>query len=278
MTTDSLEDRLTSVGDHIEPPPDLWNKVEALISAGAAQQTRPHGPAGSGARPPRLVRRVAGGVAVGAALSIAGVAAAATFGPGLDRDEADRFVEAYESHQDVHLDGWRPELNAERVRCMYEDGRPEAETFASEFPLADRMTVEHLIDECTSGNDSARSSGDVDREAAELCSETNALRVPVIATGFPSCANAGLDTVADPEHFLEALHQRRAFELTMKISANRCMDHDEAEAWLDDGLGHTPDPLTQSDEFDNPLGPCWNVWIMWDQGLIYLQPGSPVGE
>lgn len=278
MTTDSMEDRLTTLGDHIEPPPDLWNNVKARISTDLAQMACPQGPAGSGARPPRHVRRVVGGVAVGVALSIAGVAAAAAFGPGLDPDDADRFVESFESHEEVHLEGWRPELMAERVRCTYADGRPEVGTSASEFALADRMTLQHLVDECTSGNDAARMLDSLPVGRVTLCSETPVLRSPVVAVGFDSCEAAGYHEVADPEQFLETLHQRRAFELTMRTSTNRCMDHDEAEDWLDDGLGHTPEPLTQSDEFDNASGPCWNVWITWDQGLIYLQPGPPLGE
>ena len=140
------------------------------------------------------------------------------------------------------------------------------------------MTLQHLVEECTSGNDAARMLDINPVWRVTLCSETPVLPSPVVAIGFDSCEVAGYDEVADPEQFLDTLHQRRAFELTMKTSANRCMNHDEAEAWRDDGLSHTPEPLTQSDEFDDPRGPCWNVWITWDQGLIYLQPGPPLGE
>jgi len=278
--TRSIEDRLGEIGDHYQPPSQLWERIEACLEDGEPLELPAElDQSGRLGQHRRLAsRRVAGGVALAATLVAGGIVAAAALGPGLDPERAARFDDGHASERRVHLEGWRPELNAERVRCTFADGRPDADTLASEFPLAERMTVQHLIDECTSGNDSARTFGYVDAATAMLCSQTDALRVPVIATGFPSCVDAGFDAVADPDAFMEELHQRRAFELTMKTPDVSCMTHTEAINWLEHGRAAAPVELHQTDQFDNPSGPCWNVWLMWEQGLIFIQPGDALGS
>lgn len=136
-------------------------------------------------------RRVAAGLAAAAVLATGGIAAAGAFG-GPDAEQVAQVIENSEDASSVHLDGWRPALRAESVACIgsgqspLTDPRESGNTSASEFPLEEMLTAEHLVEECTAGTDWARVNGGFDPEQPRRASVTDATRsLSSRSTGCP---------------------------------------------------------------------------------------------
>jgi len=143
----------------------------------------------------RTPRRAIGGLIAGAVLASAGAVAAAVMMNGPDPQQSAQVEADLSSEAKIHLDGWRPELAAEDVVCLF----PETEekglyTSASEFALKERLTSEELARECTEGNDWASKLaqdgvGPFSVDTATLCiSEEGAYPKAVVGVDGIDCS------------------------------------------------------------------------------------------
>ncbi|HEX6421022.1 MAG TPA: hypothetical protein VFZ77_21140 [Acidimicrobiales bacterium] len=198
--------------------------------AGGRVPARPT-PAGrrTGGRSRRRRAAVAAGVL--AVTAGGGVAAATVLRTGPDPVESARVGEVFDGIEDAHLPGWRWELRAEAVTCVFPDGQ-EAVTAASEFPLDGLLTAELMVEECASGNDHARAQGGVDPDGAEVCVRDGDLPPAVVVLGGASCADAAGARPATGDDFAE-LNRMRGVEVALLAAPQDCATTAQAVSWAE---------------------------------------------
>lgn len=151
MTAEDLIQRLqaadpASDADFSADSPDARRLLERINDDSASEES------GQRSRTTRTLA-LAAALLVGSTVA---AAAAGLFSP--DPADLNTILERAADHADVHGPGWRPLLNTEAVQCVYEGGGG-ASTYASEFPLDEPLTVDHLVEECTTGNDAVGTFG-----------------------------------------------------------------------------------------------------------------------
>lgn len=225
----------------------------------------------------RITRRFVIGIAAVALATTAGVAAATELFDRPDPDQAAQVVENNLEAAAVHLDGWRPELRAESVACIgpddskLSDPREIGNTFASEFPLEEPLTEDLLIEECTIGNDWARSVGPFDPMAASVCVRDGSYPLAVVALEGLPCADTGIDIDVRPIEpgDLTELNRMRAVEVAILANPDECPTPDGATAWVRSQLDLHSGGLEIVESGETGEG-CYGSWTHWELGHVLI--------
>lgn len=252
------------------PSPSEVARQRALLTEAIAVEAELHailsGASGtSGARTKRLVsvKRVAVAIVGVAALSTGVAAAASRLAP--DPHLAAVLEHHYRSEADVSIAGWRPSLNAETVVCDYRSlslAYPAAETFASDFPLAQAMTEADLIDECVSGNDVVRDRP-LTTTPHSLC-VFDGDRSPIPVVVFGATCDASGDEPA-PASLLDELNRERRLEVAIVAAPGQCPSHADAIAWVRRQVARSGLHLQI---IDRPGGHCYLPHVYWAEGAV----------
>ena len=249
---------------------------------------------------PTRSRRSAMVAALVAVFMVVSTAALATgmFQP--DPSDVATILDDAEQAAEVHLPGWRPVLTAESVWCHYQEGQ-SINTFASEFPLDQRLTRDELTAECLTGNDLARTLTDPPA-AATLCAATIPstayaerleLRgerllagdlskatpiVPVVLGWETSCEQAHVDTTPEmslttlTDGHLDEINEVREVEISLRaIAMERCLDRQQAVELgrqVADRLAGEWPLIAMPDEAFTP--DCYQVWV-YEWGVLRLE-------
>lgn len=237
----NLDDRLRAVdpAQGLDRDPNspcghrIRNQAQRQPRSGAARAAMPR-------------KRLVGLMAAVMALSGGVATASGIFQP--DPADIRVFLDEHAEQAKSHIDGWRPELRAESVVCAYRDGT-EVMVLASDFPLDEAMTAEHLVNACELGNDFVADleqapsgytvcEGVIDPEearfrlsAAELPDPSRTL--PVVLGWNGPCADATTTATTDvalrPLTSLDDLNHLREIEVGLRaVAIERCLTHDEA--------------------------------------------------
>ena len=193
--------------------------------------------------------------------------------------------------------GRRWSLVAERVTCELPGPDGDAGGSASGFPLGDLMTVDHLVEFCTHGNDIARMNDGFDPTVAHVCIGGGEYPLAVVVLDGRDCAQ--LDTPLGPmtDAAMEDLNRRRAVEIAVLAAPQDCPTEDEARAWVDevlaargvdlpvevDGTSSAPGPSTRGTAAVPAVGRCYLGRVYWDWmpeptvriGPQFLSPAPP---
>lgn len=249
-------------------PPDRRAQIKEMLMSSLAEPTTKK-------RSNR--RRMALGAV--AALATAGVATAAAAGV-ISRDRPDPVqVEAVNRELgsgspmgSVHTEGWRPELNAETVECELAGGLTI--TWASEFPLEEQLTEQHLVDECTSGNDLVRSRMGAAADTVTVCVRRADYPRPVVLADGSTCADQQLRPIMPDD--LADLNRRRAFDVSLLAvpTANGCPSLDEAIAWSKRQVRESAYEL-HIDSRDEGDSACYRGVTDWSRNVILVQALGP---
>lgn len=198
--------------------------TEAMAQAGAHRQ-------------PKRRMRLVGGI-IAATVAVSGTAAAAVWLGGPDPQQARTVIDKMPNPvAEVYRGQWRPSLHGESVVCFDRYTQQQHRTldesigFASDFPLADLLTSERLIAECTSGNDWARSKGGFDPDQATSCVRDGKEPLAVVTLEGMGCNDAGDSVRPIEQGDLDRLNQMRAFEVALLAIPQECPTVDEAEQW-----------------------------------------------
>lgn len=225
---------------------------------------------------PRRRRAALGAIAIIATAGVATAAAAAV----INRDRPDP-VQAEAVNRElgsdspagaVHTEGWRPELSAETVECVLTGGTTQ--TFASEFPIEQQLTEQHLVDECTSGNDLVRSGMSGEPTAPVLCAKEGDYPQPVVLANGATCAStSNLRTLTAAD--MNDLNQRRAFDVSILAvpSDHGCPTLEEAAAWAKRQVNDSGYHLTIDTRSEGRA--CYRGVTDWARRIILVQALGP---
>lgn len=196
----------------------------------------------------------------------------------------------------VHLDGWRPELRAEAVWCVYGDGSTIS-TYASEFALDQPLTEELLTSECTSGNDLVRNLArppadvtvcgaivprqDVQRGLGERGERITSgqlsddrHRFPVVLGWDADCATAQLGTTPSVDlaalTSFDAINQAREVEISLRAAAvQHCLNDTQAHEMAEQARSHLANDWVVAT--GNAIRPrCYQVQLDAERGLLLV--------
>jgi len=261
-----------------EPPTreDIATQFATLVAAIdleiSAQQT-----------PTRRVRRalLRALVATTVVFGLGGSAAFAWSQLTPDAKHAETVKRHYQSSAGVHRPGWRPELDAERVVCDYRGlglATTTVYSYASEFPLAQPLTQQRLVDECRSGTDATTGTAPVPQPVT-LCAVTppgEQRAVPVVTFSTAGCA-APL-TVA-PSSLLDERNRLRRAEAAILAVPETCPTPAEARNWVDEHNAASGAHLRLLPVEAYPGGRCYLPFVHWGRGTVEIiatqNPPSP---
>ena len=172
----------------------------------------------------------------------------------------------------VHGPDWRPELDAEHVVCDYRGlglVTTGVYTYASEFPLAQSLTRERLVDECRSGTDATTGVPSI-TQPATLCAVTppgEQLAVPVVTFGSAGCA-APLS--AAPPSLLDDRNRLRRDETAILAVPEACPTPDEARRWVEEQIAASDAHLRLLPVESYPGGRCYLPYVRWGRGEVEI--------
>ena len=176
----------------------------------------------------------------------------------------------------VHAPGWRTELDAERVQCLYGDGQGDRmETTASSGSLDADLRVEDLVAACAGG-------GRIDPHAAKLCAlPAGLLRrnpKPVLLGFNGPCERYGLDNAdrfveVDAERLLADINLRRQVEVAIRAVDpkldGKCHPKSEIMRLVKRRIATTG--LQLEIRTAGTDWPCWYVeGVVWDDNAVMV--------
>lgn len=246
-------DALMTRARRVDPHPT--NPFEGFARSPAAQEMLDEvlrAPADVRQRRPR--RRSLVGLVAAAVLASAGAVAAGVAMTRPDAQQAAEVERDFSAQASLHLSGWRPELDAESVWCLFPETERPLDTHAAEFPLDESLTPARLARECAEGNDWARKLtqdgiGPFAVSAATLCvTEEGAYPKAVVGVGGIDCAGTPVrelvpgvdapvyeyvDARAMTAEDLERLNFMRAVEVAVLAvpARDRCPSSEQAAEW-----------------------------------------------
>lgn len=202
-------------------------------------------------------RRLLGSVILATVILVGSSLAIAVEVLRTDPKDISTLLEKYDDVATLHSEGWRPELTSEFLWCLYEEG-PGVQTAASEFPLDEPLTEEHLLEECSAGNDLVRDAQGVPtdftlcegrvpaKDIERVLDDGNGRIVegdlgedrhhfPIVLGWKANCEHAELKTWPVPELrdlvSLSEVNRARAVEIHLRATSIRdCLTSDEAIA------------------------------------------------
>jgi hypothetical protein len=172
----------------------------------------------------------------------------------------------------AHRQGWRPELDAEHVVCDYRGLGLAATTvysYASEFPLAQPLTTELLVDECRSGTDATTGTAPI-TQTATLCAVTppgEQLAVPVVTFGAAGCT---APLTAPPASLLDERNRMRRDEAAILAVPETCPTPAEARRWVDEQVVESGEHLRVLPVESYPSGRCYLPFVHWGRGEVEI--------
>lgn len=264
MNIDDLRDARPSERDL---PASAHARIRSALLEVAARDAQPD-PSTNGHR---WSGRTAAGI-IAAVLLIGGGAAAAV-GFAIDRDQAQRVADDFASEADIHLDGWRPPLDAENVTCTESSSGVWSETYASDFRLHEPLTEEALIAECRTGSDMGFSQEDT---PAVACSRGSAYPELLVVIGGNHCPN---DAARLTETTLRRVNELRAVEVAVLTAAeSQCPTFNQAVTAAESVFAQFNETIAIR-SFDDPRPGCWRAVLRWHERLaIPLRIGNQPGD
>ena len=171
-----------------------------------------------------------------------------------DSKQSAQVEDDFSSVATLHLDGWRPELDAESVWCLFPETEGPLDTYAAEFPLDEPLTPARLARECTVGNDWAQKLtqdgvGPFAVSTATICvTEEGTYPKAVVGVGGIDCASTPIrklvpdvdapvygytDARTMTTEDLEQLNFMRAVEVAVLAvpADDRCPSSEQATEW-----------------------------------------------
>jgi hypothetical protein len=242
----------------------------------------------------RSPRRALTGLIAAAVLASAGAVAAQVAMDRPDERQSAQVERDFRAQAGAHLDGWRPELSAERVRCLFPATQDPLVTFASDFPLDGALTLQRLAQACAEGNDWAKKLeqdgvGPFDASAATICvTEESAYPKTVVGVGGIDCSATALrelvpDEEADAAVYeetatramtsedLQELNRMRAIEVAVLAVGgdNGCPTREQALQWTDARLREYSVADLQVHARNSGEG-CYRGRIDWQAGEVWV--------
>jgi hypothetical protein len=214
-------------------------------------------------------------VLLAAVLALAAIGGGAVAAGVFDPDPADvaTVTELAKEAAEVHGPGWRPELNAEQVLCMY--GKRQVDglrTMASSGPLDAALTKADLFGECSRGAGTTK----LDQSRMTLCTGPSGgdgrAVLPVVLARGGDCRAAGFDP-ADEAALLTDVNRRRQVELTILAAqpVGRCVPEAELRQLVKARIEATREPLDLIDTEDK--GKCWRIQaLFWETDDVMIGP------
>ncbi len=151
-------------------------------------------------------------------------------GAAPDPAQVARVHQVFASVTGAHTSGWRWPLRAEDVVCWFPEG--PMLTSASEFPLEEVMVPQHAVDECTAGNDFARTHQGAELSPAVACAIGDDPGLHVLLDGRACEAIApGAHPLSDPD--MATVNRMRAAEVAILAAPQDCATADETVVWAD---------------------------------------------
>lgn len=228
------------------------------------------------------------GLVAAAVLASAGAVAAGVAMSRPDPQQSAQVKRDFSSQAQLHLQGWRPELDAERVWCLFPQTEGPLNTFASQFPLDGTLTSERLALGCTEANDWAQKLtqdgvGPFSVSTATMCViEGGSYPEAVVGVGGIDCTSTpihelvpGVDapvykyTDARPmtTEDLEQLNFMRAVEVAVLAvpADDSCPSSEKAAEWAQARLQEFAINDLQVRKVDEGPG-CYRGRISWPTG------------
>lgn len=228
----------------------------------------------------RAKRRLVGGLVAASVLAASTATVAAFWLGGPDPQQSKQVVDKVPNPvAERYLDGWRPTLRSESVACIgtnsdkLTDDRETGTTSASEFPLADNLTAELLIKECTSGNDEARLQGGFDPAQASACVRDGDYLLAVVALEGLTCAETGDNVRPIRDSDLVKLNEMRAFEVSVLAIPQQCPTLEQATKWARKQVALRDEDLKVREVAGDPAG-CFGGTTYWDLGQVIVEQTS----
>ena len=241
----------------------------------------------SARRSPR--RRSIAGLVAAAVLASAGAVAAGVAMSRPDPQQSAQVERDFSSQAEVHLTGWRPELDAESVWCLFPETEGPLDTYAAEFPLDEPLTPARLARECTEGNDWAQKLtqdgvGPFAVSTATICvTEEGTYPKTVIGVGGIDCASTPIrELVPDVDapvykytdartmttEDLEQLNFMRAVEVAVLAvpADDQCPSSEQATEWARARLEEYGIKDLQVRKLGEGEG-CYRGRISWNTGF-----------
>lgn len=261
-----IDDELRAIGPKglsVEEQADLRRDLVATMRSGSSA-----GPVRSSGTRRRFGRRT---VALGVAALLTGTATAAAAYVGLTRpssQQAATMLETSKAPARVHLEGWRPPLDAESAQCTGALGTPDFEVYASDGPLDSVLTEAEIVAACrakatTLGPDTGADQPVLcrtDRTAGPSFAE------PTVPLSSGDCATAGLEeyTAAD----LVDLNAARATEVALRAIDDPCPSRNKALVWSRRQAERTDSDLVivDSGAAGHPPKVCFGTYVDWIAG------------
>lgn len=218
--------------------------------------------------PRRRSRRAVSGLLAAAVLVSAGTVAATVSLTRPDPEQAAQVEREYSEQATVHLDGWRPELDAETVLCVFPEPLESLETQASEFSLKHRMTSKDLAWECTEGNDVARIDGPFAIHSSTACViHEGAYPKAVVGVGGVGCPSPSRPITQED---LDELNRMRAIEVAILAvpSENGCPTSEQATEWAEARLAEYG--VTGLAIETSGGGGCHRGLVYWQSGQVSI--------
>jgi hypothetical protein len=235
----------------------------------------------------RRRRRVIGGAV--AVVALAGAATAAAAMVNRDRPDPEQARQVEESFEpmvgEIYEPGWRHDLNAETVECVYP--LPEADpgwgnritATASHFPLDGTLTAAHLAETCTTESGPEGLGYDpFPVESGTVCVQPGELPRPVVLVDVGSCEEFPEEELMPiGEDHLAELNRLRAIEVAALAvpTDDGCATYEEARDWaLEQAEAAGEEGLAVGEDLDEGSG-CYLGVIYWDERMVWPQPIAP---
>lgn len=221
----------------------------------------------------RRPRRSIATLVAAAVLASAGAVAAGVAMSRPDKKQSAQVERDFSEQATMHLDGWRPELAAESVFCLI-PGSDQLVTYASDFPLRERLNSDKLVQACAEGSASRSDDEPVSTDPPTLCVSEKKAPLAIVGVGGIDCSTMAVADGSDgsgvearpirPED-LDELNLMRAVEVAVLAvpTEDGCPTSEEATTWTEaqlekSGLGELQ--INVSDEGDG----CYRGRIRWD--------------
>jgi RNA polymerase sigma factor (sigma-70 family) len=203
-----------------------------------------------------------------------------------------RVQEIFAGVAGAHTSGWRWPLRAEDVVCWFPEG--PMMTSASEFPLDGAMVGQHLVDECTAGNDWASTQqGEQTSPAVPCAIGDDAPGLHVLLDGR-ACEDIGPGAHALSDADMANVNRLRAVEVAILAAPQDCATAQEAIVWaeavvtrnsLDLEVGDAPPdppgsivppgvtPSSMPEEETLVVSDCYLARVDWQQRAVTIDGG-----
>ena len=153
---------------------------------------------------------------------------------------------------------------------MLTDPRETGNTAASEFPLEDTLTADRLVEECTSGNDWARSQGGFDAQQATACVRDGDFLLAVVALDGLGCSGAGDGVRPITDDDLARLNEMRAVEVAVLANPDECPTLDDAVDWAKARVDEHGEQLNVRGVPGSDNG-CYGGTTYWDWDEVVVE-------